>query len=61
MVVATLEVIGRRDDDKCRCGSAQNAAHLLQWPLIGDGKGRPSRSVMRTRTGTERYLVDFLS
>ena len=56
-----MEVIGRRDDDKCRCGSAQNAAHLLQWPLIGDGKGRPSRSVMRTRTGTERYLVDFLS
>lgn len=35
-----LKVIGRRDDDKCDCGSTQNAAHLLQSPRIGDGKGR---------------------
>jgi len=28
-------VIGKAEDDKCECGIAQNAAHLL-----GDGMGR---------------------
>lgn len=35
-----LKVIGRRDDDRCDCGSIQNAAHLLSCPLIADGMGR---------------------
>lgn len=35
-----LKVIGRRDDALYDCGSTQNAAHLLQCPLIGDREGR---------------------
>ena len=40
-----LELIGRRDDDRCSCGSIQNAAHLLRCPLIGDGKGRVEEEI----------------
>jgi len=33
-----LWVIGRAEDDKCECGVAQSAAHLLECPLVGDGR-----------------------
>ena len=35
-----LKKIGRREDDRCDWGSIQNAAHLIRYPLVGDGKGR---------------------
>jgi len=32
-------VIWRAEDDKCECGIAQNAVHMVGCLLVGDGKG----------------------
>lgn len=52
-------VIGRREDDRCECGVAQNVAHLLKCSLVGDGKGRTAKEVW----GPDRCkaVADFLA
>ena len=49
----------RNEDDKCGCGEVQNAAHLLQCPLIGDGKGRSWDECKKDREWC-RAVADFL-
>ena len=56
---AWLKMIGRSEDDKCGCGEVQNAAHLLQCPLIGDGKGRSWDECKKDREWC-RAVADFL-
>ena len=31
---------GKAEGNECRCGIAQNAAHLIKYGLVGDWKGR---------------------
>jgi len=35
-----LQTIGRMEEGMCECGVAQNAAHLLRYTRVGDGRGR---------------------
>ena len=44
-----LKMIGRRDDDRCECGEAQDAAHLMGCLLVGDGKGRTREECVKDR------------
>lgn len=55
-----LWVIGPAEDDKCECGVAQNAAHLLRCSLVGDGKGRTVEEAMEDREWC-RAIAEFLS
>ena len=31
----------------CKCGIIQNATHLLECKLVGDGKGRPREGIWK--------------
>jgi len=57
-----LKTIGKREDASCRCDgwTAQNAAHLYQCPLVGDGKGRTRDEIMEDERWCEE-LAKFIS
>ena len=46
-----LWTIGRLDDSRCECGSAQSAVHLLRCPMVGDGNGRKMEEAERDPEG----------
>ena len=50
---------GMREDDKYDCGSAQNAAHLVGCPLVGDGKGRTIEECYKDQEWCQE-VADFL-
>ena len=43
----------------CDCGVTQNAAHLLQCPLVGDGKGKSMEQCQQDEVWC-RAVADFL-
>ena len=56
-----LHRIGRTLDNKCICGDPQNAAHLLGYKLVGDGKGRTREQIEDDQEWCEElysFLVD---
>ena len=55
-----VKTIGRTEEGKCDCGINQSAAHLLQWRMVGDGKGRIRKEVAKD-SGWREQLHDFLS
>lgn len=55
-----LKIIGRWEDDNCGCGIAQNAAHLLECRLVGDGSGRTIEEAQGDREWC-RAVADFLA
>ena len=40
-------MVGGAEDDVCECGVAQNAAHLLESPKVGYGRGIMMEQVWR--------------
>ena len=57
-----LRVIGRAQEQACRCGEPQNATHLRRCLLIQDGRGRP-RSIEESMEDREwcEEVVNFLT
>ena len=41
-----LWIIGRAQDQTCECGEIQNAVHVRQCELVGDGRGRSIEEAM---------------
>lgn len=54
-----LKVIGRSQDDLCECGEVQNAVHLRECRLVGDGKGRTLAQCQQDMEWCEA-VADFL-
>ena len=54
-----LKIIQRSQDDQCECGEAQNAVHLRQCKLVGDGRGRTLEQCQQEMEWCEA-VVDFL-
>lgn len=50
-----LKTIGRKEDDRCDCGSVQNAAHL-----VGGGEGRTEEQCWDDQEWC-RAVADFLA
>ena len=52
-------IIGRADEQTCRCGEVQNAVHLRRCRLVADGEGRSIEQCWKDREWCEK-IVDFL-
>ena len=55
---AWLYHIGRSPDLFCDCGAIQNAAHLMECKLVGDGAGRSWCEVQRV--GLMQEVFNFV-